>query len=177
MKSRFPYQGIHIDLTWGLIGAEVDLHFRPPDGAGYSGYNYGNNCAYYNKNPDWGDHGYPDDNPVLNYDCITTCADENIQLEEVGQNGIYKVVIHNFHNHGKGNATATVTVYYNGEQVALGRRTLANRGDSPEKGDVWIPYQVTVKQTGEVTVKNLDEVTVDNADDGAPFPKEEPGTY
>ncbi len=73
---------------------------------------------------------------MLNYDCITTCADQNIQLEEVGQNGIYKVVIHNFHNHGKGNATATVTVYYNGEQVALGRRTLANRRDSPEKGDV-----------------------------------------
>ncbi len=138
---RFTPKAFEIKLTWPTIGADVDLHFRPPDGAGYGSWDYGNDCAYYNLNPDWGVLGDPSDNPSLDRDCITTCTEENITVDKVTTSGTYKIVVHYYNDHSLGDTVATVKILRFGRQIREASMGLSNPDHTPSSGSVWFAFE------------------------------------
>ncbi|MCA1808627.1 MAG: hypothetical protein LC725_04090, partial [Lentisphaerae bacterium] len=97
--QNFKVRAYHIRLRWVPEGSDIDLHLRPPSGANYSGWRYTGDCAYYNRNPDWGISGDSRDNPYLDRDCTRTGTEENITLDTVSDPGVYKVLVHYYHDH------------------------------------------------------------------------------
>jgi hypothetical protein len=141
-EKRFTPKAIEIKMTWTTLGADVDLHLRPPDGAAFVGWMYSNDCAYYHLTPEWGNPG-PADNPSLDRDCITTCTEENITLDTATAPGTYKVIAHYFRDHGLGPTSVTVEVKRFGRVVRTATMTLSNSGDDPDGGDVWTVFTFT----------------------------------
>ncbi|MBI1851556.1 MAG: hypothetical protein HYR85_14540 [Planctomycetes bacterium] len=138
---RFRARSIEIRLTWSPVGADVDLHLRPSSGFGTSGYNYPDDCAYYNRAPDWGVPGDSSDDPVLDRDCTTTCAEENITTGSLYDPGGYRVIVHYYGAHGLGAATATVELREFGQLVRTATATLHNTGGAAD-GDVWTAFPI-----------------------------------
>ena len=142
-EKRFTPKAIEIKMTWPLLGSDVDLHLRPPDGSGFGGWNYPGDCAYYNLRPDFGVIGDASDNPTLDRDCITTCTEENITLDTVTTPGTYKVIAHYYRDHGLGPTSVTVEVKRFGRVVRTATMTLSNASDAPDSGDVWTVFSFT----------------------------------
>lgn len=115
---------LHIQLTWGQIGRDVDLHLL----RGGAAINSDDDCYYSNRNPDWGDAGNPDDNPKLDVDCINGCTVENIYFT-APKPGTYTVVAYYYSDRGKGPAVPQVTINARGKAYKLGPRTLSKTGD------------------------------------------------
>jgi Zn-dependent metalloprotease len=133
--------GLKVVISWDTPGADVDLHLRGPDGADYPGWYYVNDCAFYNRNPDWGIAGYTADNPILSSsDCITcAAATETINAYSLTDPGIYKVLLHYYSDHQLGPTNVTAQVFEGDVEVFNEVKTL---GDN----DVWIPYEFTKKE-------------------------------
>ncbi len=132
--------GIQIILTWNKLGVDLDLHLRGPDGFSFVGPRFDNDCAYYNKSPDWGTAADTSDNPRLFQDCTTDCKQEEITFYKVTQPGTYKVLVHNFSDHGLGPATAKVQVFA-GRAIVFQGTSVLNSTDA-----VWIPYRFSKTQ-------------------------------
>lgn len=154
----FTARALHIRLTWNNLGADVDLHLRPPDGASSTAWDYSNDCAYYNETPDWGVPGDTTDNPSLDRDCITSCTEENITLDKITESGTYKVLAHYFRDHDKGASTARVEIFQNGISIFDQSRTLTNSGDEPDTGQIWTVLSVTIPDSGAISSKAIDEI-------------------
>jgi len=90
----FTVRTLHIRITWTPLGADVDLHLKPPTGE---------DIAYYDRTPGWG---------VLDRDCISSCTEENISLIYVPTTGTYRAFAHYFSDHGKGPATVEAQVFH-----------------------------------------------------------------
>ncbi|MCW1967001.1 MAG: hypothetical protein KIH69_002625 [Anaerolineae bacterium] len=115
---------LHIQLTWGQIGRDVDLHLL----RGGAALNSKDDCYYGNANPDWGDAGNPDDNPKLDVDCINNCTVENIYFTSP-KPGVYTVIAYYYSDKALGPAVPQVTINARGKAYKLGPRTLAKTGD------------------------------------------------
>lgn len=115
---------LHLQLTWGQIGRDVDLHLL----RGSAALNSKDDCYYANANPDWGDAGNPDDNPKLDVDCISNCTVENIYFT-APKPGIYTVIAYYYNDKSQGPAVPQVTINARGKTYKLGPRTLAKTGD------------------------------------------------
>ncbi len=142
--QNIQVRAYHIRLRWSKNGTDVDLHFRPPSGASYSGWRYSGDCAYYNRNPDWGIPGDARDNPHLDRDCISSGTEENITLDRVSTPGTYKVLVHYYSDHGDGATAAMVEIF------RYGRLILADHTTLSETGDVWVPFIVNVRGDGDL---------------------------
>ena len=129
--------GLQIILTWDKVGVDLDLHFRGPDGASFVGPRFDNDCAYYNVNPDWGKTGNNTDNPLLFQDCTTGCTQEEITSYNLTQAGIYKVLVHNYSDHGLGATTAKVQIFNEGAEAFKGS-LLLRKTDA-----LWEAYKFT----------------------------------
>lgn len=158
-SRTFTVRAYHAKLTWTTLGADVDLHFRPPDGAAYVGWRYFNDAAYYNRTPDWGVIGDTTDNPSLDRDCITSCIEENITIDKVTTPGTYKVLAHYYRDHRLGPTTATVQIFQNGTQIFIDSQVLTNSGDTPDGGTLWTVLSFTVTAGGKIEVSGGGEVT------------------
>lgn len=160
---NFQFRAYHIQLTWPLVGADVDLHLRPPGGSSTTGSYYSNDCAYYNRTPDWGRVGDTSDNPSLDRDCITTCAEENITIASVTDPGTYQIIVHYYSDHSRGPTTATVKIFQFGQLLFTGSNTLSNN-------QVWSAYSVQVGDAGDVRVIPTNEITTYARDLSEPTP-------
>jgi Zn-dependent metalloprotease len=139
-----PGCGYWILLTWNKVGADVDLHLRPPSGAGNNTWNFGGDCAYYNLNPNWGDAGSADDDPLLYRDCIADCASEQITVDKLTTPGTYRVLVHYYRHRGFGNTTANLEVFRGRRKLFEGSRALSNSNDNPSGGELWFAYNIVV---------------------------------
>ncbi len=151
----------HIRLRWAPEGVDIDLHLRPPSGASYEGWRYSGDCAYYNRNPDWGIAGNHEDDPALDRDCTTSGTEENITLDTVTTPGTYRVVVHYYNDHNsQADVTANVLVeiFEYGRLIAY-RYASMQPGENPDSGDVWFPFSFTVhsKQNGDYDIKMHDD--------------------
>ena len=126
-------------VTWDNPLVDLDLHLRPPDGVGYVGWDYVNDCYSQNPNPDWGAAGDASDDPLLKLDCRYTsgtgCHEEQIALTKFGASGAYEVLVHYFQHSGwlDEPTTATVNVYQGG-RAALQRDEAAQHHDRQPPG-------------------------------------------
>lgn len=150
--QTFRVRAYHIRLRWDKYGADVDLHLRPPSGASYSGWRYSGDCAFYNRNPDWGVKGDSSDNPYLDRDATTKGTEENITLDKVTDPGTYKVLVHYYNDHYKGPTTAIVEIYLYGKRVAWSYRTLTNPNHGPSSGSIWVPFTFAISKAGNVSL-------------------------
>ena len=105
---RFTIRSLYAKITWDPLGADVDLHLRPPSGAGDSSASFAGDVAYYNRTPGWAS---------LDHDCITTCTDEQISIEQSLGPGVYRFFAHYFSDHGKGPATVHAEVFNAGQKI------------------------------------------------------------
>jgi len=76
-------------ITWSPLGADVDFHLANP---------VGSDVAYYNTQSSyngvvWG---------FLDRDCITSCTEENMSVNNPPVPGTYRLFAHYFSDHGKG---------------------------------------------------------------------------
>ena len=118
-----------------------------------------NDCAYYNRSPDWGVSGDTTDNPSLDRDCITSCTEENITLDKITESGTYKVLAHYFNDHDKGASTARVEIFQNGILIFDQSSTLTNSGDGPDTGQIWTVLSVAIPDSGAISIRAIDEIT------------------
>ncbi len=140
----FLVRAYHIKLTWDKLGTDVDLHFRPPDGATYEGDGYPNDCTYYNPTPDWGVADDPSDNPSLDRECNGGCTEENITVDKITEPGTYKILVHYYYDSGQGPTTATVEIFQNGNALGTWVQTLA------ETDALWEVLSFTIAPSGKV---------------------------
>lgn len=119
--QTFKLRAYHIRLTWTTVGADVDLHLTPPSGT---------DCYYANRNPDWGVAGDPSDDPSLDRDCITSCAEENLTIDKVTTPGDYRIWVHYYSDHDMGATTATVQIFKYGQLIGTASQVLSETGDS-----------------------------------------------
>ena len=119
--QTFKLRAYHIRLTWPTVGADVDLHLKPPSGT---------DCYYANRNPDWGVAGDLTDDPSLDRDCITSCAEENLTVDKVTTPGNYRVWVHYFSDHDMGATTATIQIFQYGQLISTASHVLSETGDS-----------------------------------------------
>ncbi|WP_237152420.1 M36 family metallopeptidase [Oryzibacter oryziterrae] len=148
--------GYWFRLTWNKVGADVDLHLRPPSGSSNLSWNYASDVAYYNRNPNWNDPAETEDDPLLYQDCISTCAMEKITVSDLTTVGTYKVLAHYYSPHGYGATTATMDYFKNGKLIGTKSATLTNTAGVPSDGDVWFPFsiKITASKAPEVIVEN-----------------------
>ncbi len=142
---RFTPKAFEIKLTWPTVGADVDLHLRPPAGSGFSGWQFGGDCAYYNRTPDFGIPGDPSDNPTLDRDCITSCVEENITLDKITEAGTYKVLVHYYNDHNLGDTTATIVILRFGRVVRTASQSLSNPDQDPDSGSLWTAFEFMIE--------------------------------
>ena len=64
MIEVIPYEDLIVEVTWDVVGTDLDLHLVAPGGAYYGELD----CFYGNPNPDWGTLNDRTDNPSLSLD-------------------------------------------------------------------------------------------------------------
>lgn len=128
----FPVSPIEIELRWYLQDGEempsikdLDLHFLHPmasgpdlneDGIIESWFDPKYDCFWFNKAPDWGTNGQyvP---PMFNEEKFESKYEEKIRyfpLDNSSADGIYRIGVHYWDDHGYGLANAFVKVYFYG---------------------------------------------------------------
>jgi hypothetical protein len=162
--------GIWVRMSWNVLGADIDLHIRPPAGANNNTWNYSGDVAYYNTNPNWGNPNSRNDDPRLHRDCITTCNSEQITANTLAP-GTYRVMAHYYAPHGRGNVTATIEVLRGSTRLFQGSRALSNSGTGPSTGQVWFAYNLVVSATGAVTIASVDRIDSAKTDMGGALAK------
>jgi hypothetical protein len=108
---------IRIELTWNAT-ADMDLHFIRPEGVFW---HLVDDCHWRNVNPDWGEEGVVEDNPVYSGDDRDGYGPENVYLKLAYEEGIYHCKVRycpDEHTFDLGPCTATVVIWINGVQVA-----------------------------------------------------------
>ncbi len=141
--QQFKIRAYHIRLTWNNLGADVDLHFKNPNG---------DDCFYNRRNPDWGVPGDVQDNPSLDRDCIQQCTEENTTIDLLRQAGTYRIEVHYYSDHGRGASTARVEVFKYGRRVGVNTSVLRRTGDW------WTPFTIThVGAEAEQLLENPEE--------------------
>ncbi|MBF0275912.1 MAG: hypothetical protein HQK84_11845 [Nitrospinae bacterium] len=151
----FTMRAYHIQVTWSPVGADVDLHFTNPSGS---------DCYYSNRNPDWGVTGVSTDDPSLDRDCITSCAEENTTIGSVVDSGTYTIWVKYYSDHGKGPASVTIKIYQFGSLLTTKTTTLAATGDT------YTALSFTIGGAGRPAFKFIDKLISGN---GIEPPKKE----
>jgi len=102
------HAAFRVQLTWGSITYDLDLHLLRPGGA----YGSGNDCYFGNctSGLTWGSS-----NPILDVDDVNYYGPENINIASGAEAGEYRVIIHNWS--GTNGETATVRIYLNDVEV------------------------------------------------------------
>ncbi|MBM74858.1 MAG: hypothetical protein CMK59_05620 [Proteobacteria bacterium] len=101
-----PQHGLEIELTWSLLGDDLDLHVIAPDLDWEDAWmtdddcHYANCAAYSGEQLDWGVEGVGADDPVLMMDDIEGDGPELTVFEEPETTGTYSVVVHDYQTSG-----------------------------------------------------------------------------
>lgn len=119
--QNFKLRAYHVRMTWDKVGVDVDLHLSAPGKT---------DCYYANRNPDWGVIGDTSDNPSLDRDCITSCAEENLTIDKVVDPGDYRFWAHYYSDHNQGGTMVTVEIFKYGRSIGGASQYLAETGDS-----------------------------------------------
>lgn len=111
---------LQVQLTWG--GAtDMDLHLVRPAGVYANGGGGAGDCNYSNcsvgldgagsNSIDWGTAGSETDDPKLDVDCIA-CGNgvENIWMNDVQEDGAYRVYVDAYSGNETGNVMATIFI-------------------------------------------------------------------
>lgn len=118
--------GLRLELTWDNAGDDLDLHLlRPEDGRIEEDPANDTDCFFLNcagAGPDWGVAGEVADDPLLVEDDIEGTGPEVIYLQDPGP-GIYRAVIRDYPGTANGATVATLTVFWDGVEVATDERT------------------------------------------------------
>ncbi len=139
-------------LTWdgsGDTGFDMDLHLVRPGGSYSNGGGGEDDCNWINckvgldglgtNSIDWGAVGDENDDPKLDVDCIDDCRIENIWMNQLSEEGVYKVYVDAFLGSG---ADVTVSISILGTtvaQVICGSMTSDTATDSCYVGDItWV---------------------------------------
>ncbi|HWR98318.1 MAG TPA: M36 family metallopeptidase [Candidatus Methanoperedens sp.] len=144
--------GLKVTVTWDDPLVDIDLHLRPPEGAGLLDRDYSFDCysAEGHQHPDWGVVGDVSDDPLLRSDCRYTlnpgCHEEQIVLMKPAA-GSYKVYVHYYDHDSWEDRPTTATVQISKDGVALfsGSQTLTTTiYNDPETSDLWLAFTVEV---------------------------------
>lgn len=112
-----PLEDIHVELSWDIDVADVDVHMIAPGGALFDDTL---DCFFANCVPgtggalDWGPAG-PTGDPTLDLDEVDGYGPENINIQAPVDGNTYRVSVHYWSDDGLGATTATVRVYLSGE--------------------------------------------------------------
>ena len=148
-----PGCGLWIKVSWADVGNDVDLHLRHPDGYDNTGYDYENDCAWYNENPDWGVPDDASDDPLLYLDCVHGCTTEKIVVDQLTTPGLYAVVVHFFSTPNPPFSTnATLEVYQGSKRVFRDSKVITNTGGDADTGEIWFPVDIEVGAAKSVRV-------------------------
>jgi len=135
--TAIPAERLLLELVWDSPIADLDLHMLAPGGI-FGGIF---DCFFDNRNPDWGEPGLADDDPVLVRDDLMGFGPEVIGYNEpVG--GTYSFVIDYFAAHtpsGEEPTTATLRVFVDGILEAEVSRRLESQGQRWTAGTVKWP--------------------------------------
>jgi len=102
------HAAFRVQLTWGSVTSDLDLHLLRPSGIWRSGNDcYFGNCT---SGLTWGSSS-----PILDVDDVSYYGPENIYLASGAEPGDYRVIIHNWS--GTTGETATVRIYLNDVEV------------------------------------------------------------
>jgi hypothetical protein len=83
---------IRVTLSWGAGANDLELHLIR-DGGQINNHDGGNDdCTWTNMNPDWGEEGNPDDDPLKDVDWTVENGVENIYLSNP-ENIVYHVLV------------------------------------------------------------------------------------
>jgi lipocalin len=104
---------IRIELTWDA-GSDMDLHFIRPGG---EYWDLTDDCHWRNENPDWGETGVVEDNPVYSGDVTDGYGPESIYLKLPGEDGEYQIKVNCWEDNDIVSSTATVIIWINDVQV------------------------------------------------------------
>ena len=111
LRGDTPADPDQTDTDFGA-GADLDLHFLHPRSPGWFCSPW--DIYFANPNPDWGVPFDAQDDPSLDIDDVNGAGPENINLDEPQNNGIYRVGVHYFNDHGYGPSFATVRIFIRG---------------------------------------------------------------
>jgi hypothetical protein len=122
-----PHEKLVVELVWDKHESDLDLHMVP-EGQAF----FGPTDCYFaeaNMQPDWGELGNPEDDPVLARDALTGFGPEIITYNEPAP-GTYRVMSHFYSDHRARDprTTATVRVYVSGALRSEMRRELPSQG-------------------------------------------------
>jgi len=110
--SAVPWQTVHVELSWNVDEADVDLHLVDVTAGGqFQAMPY--DCYYSNKTPDWGDSGALH-NPALDLDDVDGFGPENVNIPQPRMGSSYRILVHYYADDGMGATDATIRVYLNG---------------------------------------------------------------
>ena len=104
---------LHIKLNWDTDLTDVDLHLLAPNGQLWT---CEGDCFFSNGNPNWGDQASALDDPFLDLDDVDGYGPENINLE-APINGVYKVWVHYWNDHGGDSPEAEIEVFNFGQSM------------------------------------------------------------
>ena len=128
--SSIPADDLHIELTWDVVDADLDLHLLMDDQAEL--FDVPGDCNWCNRNPSWGGAGTADD-PRLDLDS-RSLGPENINVETPAD-GTYPVVVHYYDPLGGAATNATVRVFAFGVEIFSDTQLI-------ERNEVWEVGQV-----------------------------------
>ena len=72
-----PYENLSLEVSWDIVGVDVDVHLIAPSGTYYGE----GDCFFGNPSPDWGVLGDPTDDPQLLLDDEGQETREQIELQ------------------------------------------------------------------------------------------------
>jgi hypothetical protein len=169
-----PRGAVHLQLTWTVKHADLDLHYREPGGAWFNMSNSGNDLFYgdYEQRPDWGPggraDGVADNNPTLDLDDLGEGNLMENTNQEVIFDGTFRVGVNYYCSISKldysqlGPAAATLRVFVNHHTTPDFQltRTLSQR-------DMWDVADLVVTDNGSsIQVNKVDTVSHTSSDMG-----------
>ncbi|RME24695.1 MAG: choice-of-anchor D domain-containing protein [Deltaproteobacteria bacterium] len=120
--AAVPTEDLYVLLSWNTANSDLDLHLVQDDPANY--FHSPEDCCFCNPNPDWGEGGSTDDDPLLALDNRVGYGPENINLPDP-QPGTYYIRVHYYDDNSGGDTEATVSVYVGGELKQTWSRVLS----------------------------------------------------
>ena len=142
---------ISVELVWNTPGdldqtdrdgADMDLHFRHPEGMEWFREANPYDCYFGNPFPDWGQLGRVDDNPSMDLDDTDGAGPERITLgtaQDAAEFGAgYRIAVHYYRADAAGlgplgdhwgPSAATVRVYFSGVLAAEREQVLEETND------------------------------------------------
>jgi hypothetical protein len=152
--------GIRVEVIWNTASSDVDTHMLLMS-SGSPWFNTPNDCYYANRTPMWSAPGLPDD-PRLDIDDVDGFGPENINVDAPVVNGVYRVGIHYYSDHGAGASAVTVRIYCGDVSVtpfATYSRTLTNGALGSDSNDFWRVADVRWLGSDMCSVTQLNTLT------------------